>query len=371
MGRENRTWIAATFARGLAGIAAATVLPGEVRVRKPALAAQAPGPGYAPAAVAAIRRALLGFGPTGRLHEGDPEVAIIALEQRVTSAWGFRQQAHYVALGDLLPALLADAELAAQELQDPQCDSAIRLLVHTFNTAASALRRLGDVELASIAADRAIRTAKPLDDALLLASAYYRLANVFLPAGRLVETKEIALAAASLLERGPVSSPARLAAWGGLLLTAALASARQGNDADAWELFGEAEIAGKRLGRDHADLHTIFGPTNVAIHGVQLSVELGDGRAAVHQALRVDPDRLPAGLVERRCQFLIDLARGWAQRREDSAAVATLLQAERLGPEEVHFNPLVVDLVVMFLRRERRGAIPELRGLADRMGMSA
>ena len=155
------------------------------------------------------------------------------------------------------------------------------------------------------------------------------------------------------------------------MLTTALASARQGDWVECWEFFGKAELAGERLGHDHADLHTIFGPTNVAIHGVQLSVELGDGRAALHRAHRVNPERLPAGLLERRCHFLIDLARGQAQRHDDRASVATLLEAERLGPEEVHFNPLVHDLIAMFLHRERRGAIPGLRGLADRMGLSA
>jgi hypothetical protein len=146
--------------------------------------------------------------------------------------------------------------------------------------------------------------------------------------------------AAGLLEPKSASSPVQLATWGGLLLTAALASARQGDWADAWKLFGEAEVAGDRLGHDHIDLHTVFGPTNVAIHGVQLSVELGDGRMALSRADRVNPDQLPSGLLERRCHFLIDLARGLPQRRDDSAAVATLLEAERTGPEEIHFNPV-------------------------------
>jgi transcriptional regulator with XRE-family HTH domain len=154
------------FARTLAGMAAATVLPGAAPGRGPILALQAPDPPFAPRAVAGIRRALLGFGPPGRLagDGSDPSLAIHALERRVTSAWSLRQQARYVMLADLLPALLADAELATQELPDPQRRSAIRLLVHAFNTAASVLKRLGDTELASIAADRAIRAAKPARD---------------------------------------------------------------------------------------------------------------------------------------------------------------------------------------------------------------
>jgi len=332
-----------------------------------------PSKPYAPEAVTAIRRTLLGYGPASRLagHDADADRAVAALDREVTRAWQLRQKARYVALADLLPGLLADAELAARELPEQQRGHAVRLLVHAYNATSAMLKRLGDAELASIASDRAIQAAQRLDDPLLVASAYYRLANVFLPAGRLAETKEIARSAADLLEPGPSSSRAQLAAWGGLLLTAVLASARQGEWAETWELFGEAKTASRRLGHDYADLHTIFGPTNLAIHGVQLSVELGDGREALRRAERVDPDRLPSSLLERRSHFLIDVARAHGQRRDDTAAVATLLTAEQLAPEEVQFNPLVHELVLLFLHRERRGAVPELRVLADRIGIPA
>jgi tetratricopeptide (TPR) repeat protein len=270
-----------------------------------------PSQPYAPEVVTAIRRTLLGYGPAGRLAAaGDDAVRVVAaLDRQVKRAWQLRQKAQYVALGDLLPGLLADAELATRELPEPQRGHAVRLLVHAYNATSAMLKRLGDAELASIASDRAIQAAQGLGDPLLVASAYYRLANVFLPAGRLAEAKEIARSAADLLEPGLASSRAQLAAWGGLLLTAALASARQGEWAETWELFGEAKTASRRLGHDYADLHTIFGPTNLAIHGVQLSVELGDGREALRRAEQVDPDRLPPSLLERRSHFLIDVAR--------------------------------------------------------------
>ena len=131
-----------------------------------------------------------------------------------------------------------------------------------------------------IAADRAVQTARMVNEPLLATSAY-RLANAFLPAGRIVEAKEVALSAAGELERRLDASPAHLATWGGLILTAAVAAARQGDGGEAWELVGEAKTAARRLGTDHADLHTIFGPTSLAIQGVQVAAELGDGREAV------------------------------------------------------------------------------------------
>jgi hypothetical protein len=62
----------------------------------------------------------------------------------------------------------------------------------------------------------------------------------------------------------------------------------------------------------HADLNTIFGPTSLAIHSVQVAAELGDGREVLRRAKSVKPTRLPSHLVERRSHHLIDVARGHA-----------------------------------------------------------
>jgi hypothetical protein len=140
--------------------------------------------------------------------------------------------------------------------------------------------------------------------------------------------------------------------WGSLLLTAALAAARQGDTSEAWELLGEGKTAAHRLGAEHADLNTIFGPTSLAISGVQLAAELEDGRDVLRRAELVDPMRLPAHLIERRSHFLIDVARGHAYRADDATAVATLLEVERMAPEEVRYNPLAGELVTTLLKRD-------------------
>ncbi len=114
----------------------------------------------------------------------------------------------------------------------------------------------------------------------------------------------------------------------------------------------------------------LFGPSNVALHGVQIAAELGDGSETLRRAARVDPDRLPGELLERRSHFYVDVARGHAQQTNDGAAVATLLQADRLAPEDVRFNPLVRDLVMVLLRRERQRATPGLRELAANIDLN-
>ena len=100
-------------------------------------------------------------------------------------------------------------------------------------------------------------------------------------------------------------------------------AARQGDGGEAWELVGEAKTAARRLGTDHADLHTIFGPTSLAIQGVQVAAELGDGREVLRRARFVEPTRLPPYLLERRTHLLIDVARGHAHRADDPAPELT------------------------------------------------
>jgi len=321
--------------------------------------------------IAAIRRALLGYGPLVVPGVASSELGIEALRRRVTGAWRLRQRSRYVELGRLLPGLLTDAQHASRELAGDDQAQALSVAAHAYNTASSVLRKLGDNELALIAADRAVQAAKTVDDPLLLGASAYRLANVFLPTGRLVEAKEVALSAAAGLDGRQDASGAHLAMWGSLLLTAALAAARQGDTSEAWELMGEGKTAARRLGAEHADLNTIFGPTSLAITGVQMAAELEDGRDVLRRAELVDPMRLPSHLIERRSHFLIDVARGHAYRADDSTAVATLLEVERMAPEEVRYNPLAGELVTTLLKRERRAATPELRALSTRLGVVA
>jgi hypothetical protein len=320
--------------------------------------------------VAAIRRVLLGYGPVSTAGpSSEPDVTILG--RRLHQAWRLRQGSHYLKLGKALPGLLADAQVASQELAGDDQALAFGLLAHGYNTASSVLRRLGDNDLAMIAADRAVQASRTVGEPLLLAASAYRLANVFLPTGRTVEAKEVALSAASSLEPELDTSTAHLATWGGLLLTAAVAAAQQGDGREAWELIGEAKAAARRLGTDYADLHTIFGPASLAIQGVQVAAELGDGREVLRRAQFVDPDGLPPYLVERRTHLLIDVSRGHAHRADDPAALATLLEAERLAPEEVRYNPIASELVTVLLRRERRAATPGLRDLSARIGVVA
>jgi hypothetical protein len=98
-------------------------------------------------------------------------------------------------------------------------------------------------------------------------------------------------------------------------------------------------------------------------------VELGDAGDVVRKGEALDPSRFPPGLLGRRAQVFIDLARGYTQQRKDAAAVNMLLEAERIAPEAVRYQVIVKEMLRELLRREHRASTPQLRPLAARVGI--
>jgi hypothetical protein len=154
-----------------------------------------------------------------------------------------------------------------------------------------------------------------------------------------------------------------------VLLKGAMAAAYQGDPVTSRALLNEASSTARRLGTDANHYFTAFGPTNVGVHRVSAAVALGEAAAAIQHAKAVRPVQLP--VVERRAQYLVDLARGHGQSGGDEQALRALLTAEQLAPEEVRYQPAARALVAHLLHRERSGRQQELRALAERVGAVA
>jgi hypothetical protein len=148
-----------------------------------------------------------------------------------------------------------------------------------------------------------------------------------------------------------------------------MAAAHQEDRITSRALLGEAGSIASRLGGDGNHWFTAFGPTNVNVHRVSAAVALGDGGAVVQHAKRVHPAQLP--VLERRAQYLVDVARGYCQWSKDDQALRALLTAEQLAPEEVRYQPAARSLVTHLLQRERAGRNADLRALAERVGAVA
>jgi hypothetical protein len=155
------------------------------------------------------------------------------------------------------------------------------------------------------------------------------------------------------------------------LLTAAIAAARMDNRREANKLITEAQEIAERLGRDRNDHWTAFGPTNVRIHATSAAVSVGDPSEVIIQGETVDRGALPEELRGRRSQVYIDMAWAHSQQQNDTAAILSLMEAERLAPEAVRFNPQARDLIQTAIHRARKNTVPGLDGLAARMGVNA
>jgi hypothetical protein len=151
------------------------------------------------------------------------------------------------------------------------------------------------------------------------------------------------------------------------LLSAAAAAARRGDRREARTAHKAAAACADEIGQDNAFLATVFGPTNVAIHDVAIAIELGDAREAVRRIPAVRLDQMPKTLTERRGRFLIDVARSYAQMRDDQAAIDALMQSERIAPDEIRNHRLTRELVPQLLTREHRSS--DLRALAERCNL--
>lgn len=82
---------------------------------------------------------------------------------------------------------------------------------------------------------------------------------------------------------------------------------RPGSDTDG---AGQAREIADRTGEAN-HMGTAFGPVNVALHAISVSLRLGDPRAATETGEALDTAAMPIGLVGRRTQVNLDLARAY------------------------------------------------------------
>ena len=228
---------------------------------------------------------------------------------------------------------------------------------------------MGEPFLAWAVADRARSAAEYAADPLLVAVSAWRLSYMITGRKHPQEALGLAMTAAAALERAMrISSPEQLSVYGALHLAAATAAAACYDRTTAEAALAKARGIADRTGETN-HMGTAFGPVNVAIHAIAASLKLGDPRTATETGEALDLAALPVGLVGRRTQVDLDLARAYAMSRKDAAAVNLLLAAERLSPQLIRYDRATRDVLTELLRREHRPSTPELRPLAHRAGV--
>ena len=300
----------------------------------------------------------------------DPQhaVSIGHLGAMAHSAYEGYQATRYEATGQLLPGLIRDVETASRVagIADP---AVCRVRALVYDVAAALLNRVGEPALAWAAADRAMSAAECSGEPVLAALGAWRLSYVVTSRKHPREALDLAMSAADALERTMrTPSPEQLSVYGALHLAASTAAAAVYDGPMTATLLVKARGIAERTG-DANHLGTAFGHMNVTIHTIATSLQLGDAKTAVEMGEALDPAAIPAGLVGRRTQVSLDLARAYTIRRQDAAAVNLLLAAERLSPQLIRYDQRTREVLTELLRREHRPSTPGLRPLAHRAGV--
>jgi transcriptional regulator with XRE-family HTH domain len=321
-----------------------------------------------------IRAALERYDQISVFFAAAPEPPpLTEMRKAVGHAWLTYQHAKYGVLARALPRLLREAQAAdAAYAGSDGSREAAHLLAQVYQISSSALRKLGELELAWLAADRSIAVAQRAGDLLLAGTATSRVAVALLALGRARPALEVNVNNANRLAPGgngePVT-PQSLSIYGALLLQGAMAAARLGDTATVRDLLSGAREAADGVGGDHNHYWTAFGPTNVELHRAAAAVEMGDGKYAMEIHDRLDQSAFMGMLPERRAHHFLDVARGCAQIGDVSGASDMLLEGDRLAPSEIRCRPIARETLTDVLRRSRGTPPAPVMELAEQMGV--
>jgi transcriptional regulator with XRE-family HTH domain len=293
-----------------------------------------------------------------------------ALRAQLGDVMGAYQTSRYGLMTRLLPILLRGAHAAtdATDSEDEQ-RAARSVLALSYQAAAAILTKLGEGDLAWIAADRGLVAARTTGDPVVVGSLFRSVSHTLLATGRYRAAVELTTEAAGYLDQQPgAASPTYLSVYGMLFLTGSMAASRTDDRATTTAFLNEADQTATRLGPGANHLWTAFGPTNVAIHRIATAVELGDSQVALDLSGTIDTAAMP---VERRVRHAIDVAHAYTARRRTDEAVSVMLDAERVAPEQVRYHAMSRQLVLRWLRQCRTRPSRHLSDLARRMHLVA
>jgi transcriptional regulator with XRE-family HTH domain len=320
------------------------------------------GSSETPAAVT-LRDALLGCRP---LAGGSEAPNLDRLGREVGAMFQARQESKYSDLMRMAPGLLQRGLQAVSELDGDDRLAAMAILSEIYQAIGGAFRKVGDLSLAAIAADRAMVAAEEHGSALTIANSARLLSRVLGDSGHHDQAVKVCSVVADRVKAEELRrpTPSSLSVYGQLLLAGAGAAAQGGDRALTADYFETAQSVGNQVGTDSNHRFTAFGPTNITVHRVHAAVVLGNGESAVQQARTVDLTRLP--VVERRAQHLLDVALGYNLVGKPEQAAVALLTAEQIAAEEVRYGP-IARLLVEQLRHRSSELSWKISALADRM----
>lgn len=316
-----------------------------------------------------IRTAMLDVG--GAVSCRDRPVETESLRTRIDDARSmFHRRRLFVAdVGRILPELVADATTEHRRAETlPERRSCAAILSETFLLTTQVLRHAGANDLAWVAADRCMSHAQDAEDAVLIGLAVWQLSGVLKDLGRPEEGLELCHAALSQLHPLlPDGTDEQLAVAGEVELQAALMAGHCSEEGRAMRHWDAGEEATRRVSQNYIYPVTTFDHRRAGLMSVWVNIALGKPRAAIAAADRLDIRGIPSAPV--RSMWLVNVARGYAARRDDIATLHVLQTAETASPETVTQSAHVREICREMLRRDRRPISRELHEFARRIGI--
>ncbi|MBJ7613687.1 MAG: helix-turn-helix transcriptional regulator [Candidatus Dormibacteraeota bacterium] len=325
-------------------------------------------------AAAHIYRALTDVANRRQTANGPPD--LLKLREDVDQAWTIWQggEGTYTRTGRLLPDLILLIERARHSYHTPaETDlrrEAARIAADGYFLVRMFCSYIGRGDLALLAADRANRAAEDSDDLLRLGRAAWDVSYGLMRDCEFEGAEQIALQAIAELEpQATDDHPELLAMYGQLQLHSALVAVRQSDPWTARQLIRDKALPAARAVGDGNVMWTAFGPTNCAIHLVAIEMEAGHAIEGIRLADQVDVALTP--VTERRCRHYMEVAKCYDLKHDDMGTLTHLRLAWDSAPEHLQHNPLVRDMVHGLLHRARPSYAPEVRNLANRIGLTA
>jgi transcriptional regulator with XRE-family HTH domain len=240
-----------------------------------------------------------------------------------------------------------DAEPAVQRRE-----RGYSLLTLAYGKALATLYKLGYLDLAGIATERARWAATRSGDPLWTVVAEFYRSLLLLFSGAYATGLRV-IDRAYMTTEGLPSSSALHAVRGALHLRAALLNARASDRDAAESRLNEARSLARMIDEsspNHYD--AAFRPSNVDIHSVAVPLELHDGTAAVTRAQKIN---LPPSVKPTRAgHHWIDLARAWHLHGDRQRTLTALNKARRIAPQLTRYHPQVHETVRVLAAQERR-----------------
>lgn len=288
-----------------------------------------------------------------------PEPDLAKLNRSIRYGWMAFQATNYQAVGQLLAALIRDAQAAVWQLDGDDRQRAQVWLAWTYQLTAATAFKLGDAQLGWIAADRGIQVAEQTQDLALIGSAARRVAHALSATHQSRNAVVMVRSAAERLEPHLAQEDAAfVSAYGMLLLKGSIAAARLSQAADVRDLQAEAARVAQRLPGDHNEHWSAFGPTNVRVHEVSALADMQGGGLVIEAAGRITHDDLMRLPRERRASHLLDVTRGYLQWGKRDEAASALLAADHLAPEEVRCRRMTRYIINELVHSYPRGSRP-------------